>query len=234
MLETGLLAQVVHNARELLRNESILLFKDICRKPFSVAELSQEQLLRLAAVNDEVRSLLSKAEDHCQSGHLSLGPFLRSVAGQMTRAIQDSRRSLKSYHLLRRWVDAMGKSVGAVGEAVGMNPPIECSICFENGRHAKCSYCDTATCVGCYGHLLKEKLHNGSAAEWDKFSKYGCVLPQCSGTIDIRTSLSDEAGLFFALAPDVFCSRPFRQVPHPMFLPRPHHLETSGRRKNAS
>ena len=204
MLETRLLAQVVDNAKELMRSDSILLFKDICRKSFSVAELSQEQLLRLAAVNDEVRSILSKAEDLCQSGHLSLGPFLRSVAGQMNRAIQDSRRSLKSYRLLRRWVEAMGRSVGAVGEAVGMNPHIECSICFENGRHAKCSYCDTATCAGCYAHLLKEKLHNGNVAEWEKFSKYGCILPQCSGTIDIRTSLSDEAGLFFALAPRCF------------------------------
>ena len=191
-----------------MRHESIPVFKEICERPLAVVDLGREELRRLAQVNEGVQSALASAANICQSGRLSLGPFLRSVAAQMTDAIQQSKRRQASYRHLRRRVEAMTRSVGAVAEAVGMQP-IPCSICFENGRHARCSCCDTAACAGCYGRALQEKLHNGTAAEWEKFSKYGCLKPQCPGTVDIRTSLSDEAGRCVLLWQDVlFVARP--------------------------
>ena len=202
-LEAGLLRYVVDSAKELMRHESIPVFKEICERPLAVVDLGREELRRLAQVNEDVQSALASAEDLCQSGRLSLGPVLRSVAAQLANAMQQSRRRHASYRHLQRRVEAMTRSVGALAEAVGMQP-IPCSICFENGRHAKCSYCDTAACANCYGRLLQEKLHNGTAAEWEKFSKYGCIRPQRPGTVDIRTSLSDEAGRCVLLGLDVF------------------------------
>ena len=43
-LEAGLLRYVVNSAKELMRHESIILFKDICQMQFAVVDMTQEEL----------------------------------------------------------------------------------------------------------------------------------------------------------------------------------------------
>ena len=105
-LEADLLRQVVDSAKQLMLHESIPIFKDICERPLAVVDLGREELRRLAQVNEGVQSALASAANICQSGRLSLGPFLRSVAAQMTDAIQQSKRRQASYRHLRQRVEA--------------------------------------------------------------------------------------------------------------------------------
>ena len=111
----------------------------------------------------------------------------------MSDAIQNSKEKQAVFRSLGGKVDALTRIVCSLADAMGPEP-ISCSVCYDDGRHAKCSECSTAVCGTCYGCLLQNKINEGSTAEWKKFSKYGCIKPQCKGKLDIRTSLSENAG----------------------------------------
>ena len=198
---TELFFKVVENTKTLMQNDALPVFEALCEKAMTIADLGKDDLEEITEVTGQTQKALEIADQSlCPCEQLRLGPCLRGVTAEMSDAIQQSKDKQASFRSLRMKVDALTSSVCTLAEAVGM-APISCSICFEDGRHAKCSDCGTAACGACYGTLLHEKHNTGTTAEWEKFAKYGCIQPQCPGKLNIRTSLAEDAGaLFFRCA----------------------------------
>ena len=205
---TEIFFKVVENTKTLMQNEALPVFEALCEKAMTIADLGKDDLEEITEVTGQTQKALEIADQSlCPCEQLRLGPCLRGVTAEMSDAIQQSKDKQASFRSLRMKVDALTSSVCTLAEAVGM-APISCSICFEDGRHAKCSDCGTAACGACYGTLLQEKHNTGTTAEWEKFAKYGCIQPQCPGKLNIRTSLAEDAGacFFFVARANVFCN----------------------------
>ena len=194
---TELFFRVIENTKTLMQNDVLPIFEALCEKTMTVADLGKDELEEIAEVTGQAQKALEIADQSlCPCEKLRLGPCLRGLAAVMSDAIQNSKEKQAVFRSLGGKVDALTRIVGTLADAVGM-APISCSICFEDGRHAKCSDCGTAACGACYGTLLQEKRNTGTTAEWEKFAKYGCIQPQCPGKLNIRTSLEEDAGALF-------------------------------------
>ena len=189
--------RVMESTKVLMRNESIPVFQAMCERAFVIIDLGREELEEIAKVTTKVHEALEVADQSlCPCEQLRLGPCLRGVTAEMSQAIQQGKDKQAVFHSLRRKVEMLTRSVGALADALGPEQ-VSCSVCFKDGRHAKCPECGMAACGDCYGTLLQEKHNTGTSAEWEKFAKYGCIQPQCPGKLNIRTSLKEDAGACF-------------------------------------
>ena len=205
---TELFFKVVENTKTLMQNDVLHVFEALCEKAMTIVDLGKDDIEKIAEVTGRAQQALELADQSlCPCENMRLGPCLRGLAAGMSLAIQQGKEKQAVFRSLGGKVDALTRIVCTLADAVGPEP-ISCSVCFEDGRHAKCPDCGTAACGACYGTLLQEKHNTGTSAEWEKFAKYGCIQPQCPGKLNIRTSLSEDAGaLFFHYATRCFLSR---------------------------
>ena len=219
VMGTEIFFEVVENTKTLMQNDVLPIFEALCQKAMTIVDLGKADIEKIAEVTGRAQQALELADQSlCPCENMRLGPCLRSLAVGMSLAIRQGKEKQAVFRSLGGKVDALTRIVGTLTDAVG-SEPISCSICFDDGRHAKCSECSTAVCGTCYGCLLQNKINEGSTAEWKKFSKYGCIKPQCKGKLDIRTSLSEDAGaLFFRYATRCFW---YRDAPDHKFLKQP-------------
>ena len=197
VMGTEIFFKVVGNTKTLMQNDVLPIFEALCQKAMTIVDLGKDDIEKIAEVTGRAQQALELADQSlCPSQNMRLGPCLRGLAAGMSLAIQQGKEKQAVFRSLGGKVDALTRIVCTLADAVGPEP-ISCSVCFEDGRHAKCPDCGTAACGACYGTLLQEKHNTGTSAEWEKFAKYGCIQPQCPGKLNIRTSLAEDAGACF-------------------------------------
>ena len=148
---TELFFRVIENTKTLMQNDVLPIFEALCEKAMAVADLGKDELKEIAEVTGQAQKALEIADQSlCPCEKLRLGPCLRGLAAVMSDAIQNSKEKQAVFRSLGGKVDALTRIVCTLADAVGPEP-ISCSVCFEDGRHAKCPDCGTAACGACYG-----------------------------------------------------------------------------------